>query len=117
MAGAEEVGRRLRTLRQQRRLSTRALAAAVGFTPGFISQVELGQASPSIASLERIAAALGVTLGQFFQDEAEPAPTVVRAHERRVLRSGWSHAEVALLSPAAGADGFEALLIALEPGG
>jgi XRE family transcriptional regulator, regulator of sulfur utilization len=35
------------------------LASKCGFSPSFISQVELGQASPSIASLDRIALALG----------------------------------------------------------
>jgi len=113
---AADVGARLRELRQRRRLSLRALAAEVGFTPGFLSQVELGQASPSIASLERIAAALGVTLGQFFQEPERATPAIVRAGERPELRSDWSQARVALLSPP-GAAGGEALLITLEPGG
>jgi transcriptional regulator with XRE-family HTH domain len=64
---SEQVGELVRELREARRLSVRALAAQAGFSPSFISQVENEQASPSIASLERIATALGVTLVEFFQ--------------------------------------------------
>src|SRR5690625_6637752 len=42
----------------------------------FISQVERDEASPSIASLERITQALGVDLAQLFS--REPAEPVVR---------------------------------------
>ncbi|WP_371879132.1 helix-turn-helix domain-containing protein [Candidatus Chloroploca mongolica] len=35
-----------------------------GFSPSFIAQIEADVASPSLASLEKIASALGVTRGQ-----------------------------------------------------
>ena len=56
----------MRRLREQRGLSLRALAAATDFAPSFISQLEHGTVSPSIASMERIVGALGVSLGEFF---------------------------------------------------
>jgi transcriptional regulator with XRE-family HTH domain len=57
--GEQSVGGALRRLRKESRVSVRMLASKCGFSPSFISQVELGQASPSIASLDRIALALG----------------------------------------------------------
>ena len=72
------LGGTVRRLREDQGLSLRTLAARTGFSASFLSQVENGQASPSISSMERIAAALGVTLGQFFQG-AESTSAIVKA--------------------------------------
>ena len=77
------IGDRIRRLRTDRGLSVRTLAAMAGFSPSFISQVEHGQVSPSIASLERIASALGITLGGFFTESVPTPAAVVRAAERQ----------------------------------
>jgi transcriptional regulator with XRE-family HTH domain len=53
-----KVGKAIRRLREAHHLSVRTLAASCGFSASFLSQVELGRASPSIASLERFALAL-----------------------------------------------------------
>jgi len=47
-------------------MSLRSLATRTDFSPSFISQLENGQVSPSIHSMEKIANTLGVTLGAFF---------------------------------------------------
>jgi transcriptional regulator with XRE-family HTH domain len=61
-----QVGEQVRRLRTAQSLSVRTLAAWAGFSPSFISQVENGQVSSAIASLERIATVLVVTLAGFF---------------------------------------------------
>ena len=73
LSSQRQLGERIRQLRTGRGLSVRTLAATTGFSPSFISQVEHGQVSPSIASLERIATALGVTLGGLFH-AVSPGP-------------------------------------------
>ena len=111
------LGPAVRRLREERQLSLRALAELTGFSASFMSQVENGQASPSIASMERIAAALGVTLGEFFQSAgAEPVP-VTRSDARPMLSSEWSRARIESL--AAGGDGrrMEPVVVTLAPGG
>lgn len=112
-----EVGERLRQLRTAAGLSVRTLAARTGFSPSFISQVENGQASPSIASLERIAAALGTTLGEFFEASGPTDPVVVHAPRRQQLRSTWSRAEVEALGPGRAGSKLEAVMITIAPGG
>jgi len=77
-----ELGARLRSLRTERTLTLRELARGAGVTESFLSQVERGVATPSIASLRRIARALGLAIADLFT-EAEPAGLVVRATERR----------------------------------
>jgi transcriptional regulator with XRE-family HTH domain len=111
------VGDRIRQLRTDHGLSVRTLAATVGFSPSFISQVEHGQVSPSIASLERIAAALGVTLGGFFSGSAPSPAAVVRATGRQELTSTWSRATIEALGPVGGTHTLEPILITLTPGG
>lgn len=77
-------------------MSVRSLATNADFSPSFISQVENGQVSPSISSLERIALALGASISDFFQhaDREGAAGLVVRASQRRRYESAWSKAQI-----------------------
>jgi transcriptional regulator with XRE-family HTH domain len=56
------LGEQIRNVRRGHFMTLDALAQAAGVTKGFISQVESGKSNPSLASLQRIAKALGVTL-------------------------------------------------------
>ncbi len=111
------VGKMVRRFRALRQLSVRTLADKCGFSPSFISQVERGQASPSIASTERIATALGVTLGEFFRAASPSLPAIVRVKDRPVLQSQWSNAKVETLGPSSQDSRLESLLITLKAGG
>lgn len=67
------LGQRILRLREQNRLSLRSLADKVELSASFLSQVERDEASPSIASLERIAQALAVDISSlFFKTQPEP---------------------------------------------
>jgi transcriptional regulator with XRE-family HTH domain len=112
-----KLGAQLRALRQQRGLSVRALAARTGFSPSFISHLELESVSPSISSLELIAKELGVTLsGLFGAIEATPR-TVVRRAERATYESVWSRSTVALLADGAPNRELSAVEVQIAPGG
>lgn len=115
----QRLGAMLRELRTQRGLSVRTLAARVGFSPSFISQIEADAASPSIASLEKIAAALGVTLGQLFSslEHNAAARTVVRRAERTTYTSTWSQATITVLSDSSPDRSLSAVEIVIAPGG
>src|SRR5712691_8312541 len=111
------VGERIRQLRLGLGMSVRALATQIGFSPSLISQVEHSQVTPSLGSLERIALALGVSLGTFF---AEPAPStvgLVRASARPKLTSTWSPVSVEALAPLGGVGTLEPVMITMAPGG
>ena len=114
-SGEQQVGDQLRDVRTRQGLSVRALAARAGCSPSFVSQVEHGQASPSIASLERLVQALGMTLSDFFRAKAPPA--VVRSHERAVLADSSAGAQREALAPTGAGHALAPLLITLEPGG
>jgi XRE family transcriptional regulator, regulator of sulfur utilization len=90
----QNLGQSLRRLREDRRISLRTLGEQTGFSASFLSQVENSQASPSISSMERIATALGVTLGQFFNHAEGSQGSVVRRDDRSRLNLEWSLAEI-----------------------
>ncbi len=113
----EQVGEQLRRLRAEQGLSVRTLASQAGFSPSFISQVENGQVSPSISSLERIAAVLGVTLAGFFGRWGNLTGTVMRSNQRQEMSSSWSRARIESLGLAPGESSLDAVMITIEPGG
>ena len=64
----QRLGPELKRMRDAAGMSVRTLADLAGFSPSFISQIENGQVSPSIASLEKITATLNLTLADFFRN-------------------------------------------------
>jgi transcriptional regulator with XRE-family HTH domain len=112
-----EIGPKLKDARTKEGLSLRVLATRTGFSASFLSQVELGQASPSLASLGRIAEALGIQLSALFGDANAYASPVIHRHDERVVRSGWSQATLRILLAAAPGQPVSAMLVALDPGG
>jgi transcriptional regulator with XRE-family HTH domain len=114
----QAVGEHIRRLRLGLGFSLRELAARTDFTASFISQVENGRVSPSIGSMEKIAAALQVTMGEFFAAAAQgESGVVIRRNERPALSSGWSAADIEALSPMAPDRRLEPTLVTLGPGG
>jgi transcriptional regulator with XRE-family HTH domain len=83
-----DVGERLRALRRLRRCTLRTVADRSGLSESFLSQVERGRSSASIASLRRIADALGVSMADLFDSGGLPAPHVLRRDERPALAFG-----------------------------
>ena len=59
------LGKRLQRMRQVRGLTSVELARRARVTPGFIKQLERSHTVPSLQTLQRIAAALGVSLTYF----------------------------------------------------
>ncbi len=83
---AERVGGRIRDMRRARSFTLVQLAEAAKLSHPFLSQLERGLASPSMASLERIARALGTSQVELLsvdeprRDQRATAPiSVVRA--------------------------------------
>ncbi len=112
-----EIGPKLRTLRRSQQLSLRALAAKTGFSASFLSQVELGQVSPSIASLDQIAGALGVTFASLLSPPRTVSGPILQRRGARELRSEWSRATAHSLLPEGSDDRVGVVLVALEPKG
>lgn len=69
------LGARIRALRRERELQQRQLAEKADLAPSMVSQIESGRLTPSLHTLGRIAAALGVPIAALF--DGQPAGSVV----------------------------------------
>lgn len=114
---AERLGDEIRKLRRARNKSLAEIALVIGRSVSFISQVERGNAQPSIADLKGIANTLGVPVGWFFVSNSAPPEEhghIVRASERRRLGNNNQGLLEELLSPDIGG-AFETFLSTFEP--
>lgn len=67
------IAAQVKALRAQRGLSLEALAAASGVSRSNISLIESGRSSPTAVVLDRLSAALGVTVASLFEGAREVA--------------------------------------------
>jgi transcriptional regulator with XRE-family HTH domain len=113
------IGDLVRKLRTRRHVSVRGFAVQTGFSPSFISQLENGLVSPSLGSLQKIADALGVSLGEFFATAAAASDEalVVRPADRRRLDSTWTDGHLEALGSMAPSRKLEPVLAIFGPGG
>jgi transcriptional regulator with XRE-family HTH domain len=77
-----DLGARVRALRRERGLTLKGLGRLAGLSHPFLSQVERGLARPSVSSVERIAAALDVSVARLWSPPRQgDAVQLVRSDE------------------------------------
>jgi transcriptional regulator with XRE-family HTH domain len=84
------LARNVRSLRQARGWTLAALAARSGVSKGMVVELEQGRTNPSLATVGRLATALGVGLAQLVEVGDEPELRIVTGDEAVRL---WSGAE------------------------
>jgi transcriptional regulator with XRE-family HTH domain len=67
-----EIGERLRAARTARGIGVRALSRLVGVSGSTISQIELGNVMPSVATLYRLVSVLQISMDDLFAVDAVP---------------------------------------------
>jgi transcriptional regulator with XRE-family HTH domain len=82
-----EVGPRLRQLREQKAMSARQVADVAGVSAAYLSRLENGHVSPTVATLARLVEAMGETMATLFQEPPGPDEVVVRRDDRHLMRS------------------------------
>jgi transcriptional regulator with XRE-family HTH domain len=113
------VGERLAALRQQEGLSLDVLSRKAGVSKSMLSQIERGQANPTVAVVWRLANALGVGVGDLLGDPRAGAPglTTVPAHATPALKSPDGLCELRILGPIELAGQFEWYELHMQAGG
>jgi transcriptional regulator with XRE-family HTH domain len=113
MENKGSVGSKLRAVREERGLSQRELAQLASISTNAVSLIERDENSPSVSTLQNLAAALNVKMSYFFDDHAPTQILHVKAENRPVISSKGVQIE--------GLDGklnyqeMEPFLISLEP--
>ncbi len=69
MISKEEIGRRIKKMREEQHLTLKNVEAKAGISATHISEIERGKTSPTIGALIRIADALGKDPAYFIEDE------------------------------------------------
>lgn len=78
MSSGNVIGQRIRKVRRTQGRSIYEIAAASGITPSLVSKIETGRSNPPVATLTRIAKALGVTISSLL-DESTASRTIYTA--------------------------------------
>jgi transcriptional regulator with XRE-family HTH domain len=81
------IGDRLRSLREEKKLSQGDIEKRTGLLRCYISRVENGHTVPAIETLEKMARALEVPLYQLFYEGEEP-PQVPNVYKRKSSSEG-----------------------------
>jgi len=81
---ALKIGHKVRKLRQKHKYTLQDLAVKTGLSKPFLSQIENDHVVPPVATLLKLARALGVGMAYFFQDEASSEKISVTRPENRV---------------------------------
>ena len=114
------VGQALAALRQAQALSLDELSRRAGVSKSMLSQIERGQANPTVAVVWRLANALQVPLAALLDSEAALTPpppiSTVGAHETPTLRGPDPGCELRILGPIDAAGQFEWYELSLGPG-
>jgi transcriptional regulator with XRE-family HTH domain len=108
------VGRRLRELRIERGLSIRALAEQSGLNVNTLSFIENGKTSPSVSTLQQVAAALELPINAFFEIKTNPQSIVYQKAEDR-QSAAFTHGTLADLGAGFARHGLEPFVVMLEP--
>ena len=111
--GRAGLGVRLREARRAQRKTLAQVAEQSGLTKGFVSKLENGQASASVASLVRLCEALAVPVGALFEPTAGQ---VVRRDSYPPIEFGGAGMREYLLTPGSERR-VQAILSEIEPAG
>ena len=86
----DKIAEKIRNLRLEKNITLESLGERTGFTKGYLSKLENAKKVPPIASLSKIARALGVEIADFFDRETKDIRhSIVRKDERKpVIRNG-----------------------------
>lgn len=81
MAHSNKLGKRIRSYREERKISLEVLAENTGLSLDFLTSLEEDDLYPTIGPLQKVARALGVRLGTFMDDEITRDPIISKIGE------------------------------------
>lgn len=108
---SDEIGQKIRDLRQMRNLTQEEVADRCELTKGYISQLENGTGSPSIATLVDILTQLGSSLKEFFSDDDNEAITFKTDD---MFEKSYDGEKIVWLVPSAQKNAMEPILVELD---
>lgn len=115
---SEQIGNDIRALRKSRGMTLGGLSGLIGRSVGWLSQVERGQAAPSVQDLGAIAGVFGLSISFFFRAASRnprEQGLIQRGADRMAIGSQESGLVEELLSPTL-SGAFEMIRSTFAPG-
>ncbi len=108
------VGETIRSIRDKKNLSLRLLSKLSGLSANAISKIERGENSPTVSSLHSLAAALGMTITEFFNTKTHNI--VVKIDKENTMRIQGNGMIMEGLGGGLSHQQFEPFLMSIDPG-
>ena len=99
LASQPALGKALKRVRREKRVSLTAVAKGTGISASFLSVVENGRSDISVGRLIHLLRFYGVRLNDLFPEEAANGRIVITPEERKHLDVGAQGIEIFLLAP------------------
>jgi len=99
MSSARDIGPHIQRLRKERRMTLDDLARASGVSRSMLSQVERGQANPTLATVWALADAFGIGVSELIDQGPERAIEISPASQIPEMRSDDGGCVIRVLSP------------------
>ncbi|HHP7233098.1 MAG TPA: cupin domain-containing protein [Desulfobacterales bacterium] len=118
--GIEEIGIRIKNLREQKGLSLAELSKLTGFDVAFLEGIEKEQVQPQLGTVIKLSKALDSAFGRIVSGVGDRLYSITRKNERRIVSRSTSHTgkrkayTYMSLAPDVRGRHMEALLVQLE---
>lgn len=89
-AGTQEIGQRIRELREQKGLSLESLSHMTGFDVNLLASIEDQQVQPQLGTLMKLSKALDSAFGRLLSGVGRKLYSVTRKSERRIVQRSTS---------------------------
>ena len=118
--GAEDIGQRIRKIREEKGLSLEELSGLTGFDVKFLSSLEKNEAQPQLGTVIKLSKALDSAFGRLVSGVGDKLYSITRKDERRTVSRSTSQTgkkQVYIyksLAPDVKGRHMEALIVQLE---
>ena len=118
--GVEEIGARIRTLREEKGLSREELSNLTGFDVGLLERIEKDEVQPQLGTVIKLSKALDSAFGRIVSGVGDKIYSITRRDERKIVSRSTSHRgkrkayTYMSLAPEVKGRNMEALLVQLE---
>ena len=89
--GVEDIGQRIRNLREEKGLSLEELSRLTGFDVQFLSSLEKNEAQPQLGTVIKLSKALDSAFGRLVSGVGDKLYSITRKTERRTVARSTSH--------------------------
>ncbi len=115
MISKEEIGRRIKKVREEKHFTLKNVEAKAGISATHISEIERGKTSPTIGALIRIADALGKDPAYFIEEEELSDVSFIALEDRKADKLARAPGIKEMLTRSIPSGKINAQLITLQP--